>query len=224
MKIIHFSFAGGNKYSLNKIFNQTSCSFPIEINRNNSDLNTTIEEILNDLKKDNIKSEYIIYGHSMGALLAYLLCHKLQEENLPMPLKLIVSGKKAPAIPRENKIFHLPDEEFWNEIVALGGIPDEMLNYPELIDYYLPILRHDFKLVESYKYEKKPKLNISIDVFYGSEEATEEEMLGWKEETTENVTITKLEGNHFFIFNHIEYFQNYFNSLTQEKTNVENII
>ncbi|MFK7000961.1 thioesterase domain-containing protein [Flavobacterium oreochromis] len=224
MKLFTIHFAGGNKYSFNKIFNQTSCSLPIEINRNNSDLHTTIEEILNNLKLDNIKSDYIIYGHSMGALLAYLLCHKLQEEGLPMPQQLIVSGKKAPSIPRENKISHLPDGEFWKEIVALGGIPEEMQNYPELIDYYLPILRHDFKLVESYEYEKKPKLNIPIDVFYGSEEATEEEMLGWKEETTGKVTITKLEGNHFFIFNHIEYFQNYFNSLSQESTNVENII
>ncbi|MFK7107583.1 thioesterase II family protein [Flavobacterium oreochromis] len=221
-----FHFAGGNKYSFQKIFGDFKSGFFFEMDRNShGNLDNKVNNFINKLMSLNVKiDDYIFYGHSMGALLAYLLCHKLQEENLPMPQKLIVSGKKAPSIPRENKISHLPDGEFWNEIVALGGIPDEMLNYPELIDYYLPILRHDFKLVESYKYEKKPKLNIPIDVFYGSEEATKEEMLGWKEETTGKVTITKLEGNHFFIFNHIEYFQNYFNSLSQESTNVENII
>ena len=61
----------------------------------------------------------------------------------------------------------------------------------------------------------KAKLNISIDVFYGSEEATEEEMLSWQEETTEKVTITQLKGNHFFIFDHIDYFKNYFKNLTE---------
>lgn len=232
-KIIGFPFAGGNKYSFQKIINQiidfVIFDYPARGLRIQEDLIIDIDLLIEDLFQKLktgivINEDYILYGHSMGALLGYLLCHKIQEEGLPMPQKLIVSGKKAPSIPRENKISHLPDGKFWNEIITLGGIPDEMQNYPELIDYYLPILRHDFKLVESYKYEKKPKLNIPIDVFYGSKEATEEEMLGWKEETTGKVTITKLEGNHFFIFKHVEYFQNYFNSLTQERTNVENII
>lgn len=218
--IIAFPFAGGNKYSFQKIFNNSLLFNVIEYSNImiTSSENLILDSIIEDLfLKIPTSEEYIIYGHSMGSLIGYLLCQKLQEENLPMPKKLIVTGKKAPSIPRNKKIACLPDEEFWLEIIALGGIPDEMQNYPELIEYYLPILRHDFKLVESYEYENKPKLNIPIDVFYGSEEATEEEMIGWQDETTEKVTIIQLPGNHFFIFNHIEYFRTYFDNLVNQK-------
>ncbi|WP_165852248.1 thioesterase II family protein [Chryseobacterium pennae] len=204
-QVVALPFGGGNKFSFNKFkINITTMEY-------NRDSHSLIECLVNEIIK--INGQYYLYGHSMGALLAYLVCHKLQEENLFMPEKLIVSGKKAPSIPREKKIAHLPDEEFWNEIIALGGIPNEMLNYPELIDYYLPILRYDFKFVESYQYERKTKLNIPIDVFYGSEEATMADMIGWREETTEEVIITKLSGDHFFIHDHVEYFKKYFNNL-----------
>ncbi|CAA7196351.1 thioesterase II family protein [Chryseobacterium potabilaquae] len=221
MKLITFHFAGGNQYSFSKIFKgHTNNHIPFALQRDTDDLdlNEAIHNFLLDINEKIFKnSPYVIYGHSMGALIGYLICQKLQEDDLPMPQKLIISGKKAASIPREKKLAHLSDNEFWNEILTLGGIPDEMQNYPELIEYYLPILRHDFKLVENYQYEKKSKLNIPIDVFYGSEESTEEEMLGWQNETTEKVTITKLEGNHFFIFNHVEYFRNYFDNLIHQK-------
>lgn len=215
-KILCFPFAGGNQYSYKKILSENILTLAHD--RNYSSLKTLISGHIKNLTPSFFqKKGAYIYGHSMGALLAYLICQKLQEENLLMPQKLIISGKKAPSILREKKLAHLPDNEFWNEILRLGGIPDEMQNYPELIEYYLPILRHDFKLVEGYQYEKKTKLNIPIEVFYGSEEATEEEMIGWQDETTEKVTITQLPGNHFFIFNHVEYFRTYFDNLVNQK-------
>jgi surfactin synthase thioesterase subunit len=215
VKIFSFHFAGGNKYSFNRILNISQNSIGIEADREDN-------LALNELSLKNVEmlkiylnpgERYVLYGHSMGALVGYLVCHKLKKLGIRGPEKLVVSGKKAPPIPRDKIISNLPDQEFWNEIVTFGGIPNEIENYPELIDYYLPIFRHDFRLVESYQYEKKDKLNIPIDVFYGSEEATEEDMLSWQDETTEEVRITQLEGNHFFIFDHIDYFKRYFNNI-----------
>lgn len=217
MKFFLIPFAGGNKYSFNKFIIPKATILEINRNLKITEINTISDNFISEELEQICDVPYVIYGHSLGALLAYLVCQKLQEENLPLPQRLIVSGKKSPSVPRKEKIAHLPDKEFWEEIIALGGIPDEMQNYPELIEYYLPILRHDFKLVESYQYEKKPKLNIPIDVFYGSEEATEEEMIGWQDETTEKITITQLPGNHFFIFDHVEYFRDYFDNLIHQK-------
>ena len=107
----------------------------------------------------------------------------------------------------------LGDNEFWQEVVKLGGIPDELRNHPELIEFYTPILKADFSVIENYRYEKKQKLTIPIDVFYGSEEAQVNEMLGWKEESTEKVTINQMEGNHFFIFDHTDFFISYFKNI-----------
>ncbi|ASW74376.1 hypothetical protein IQ37_04745 [Chryseobacterium piperi] len=218
MKIISFHFAGGNQYSFNKIFQHYKNYTSFELKRHTYGLEKEVEDFVCLLKELLTEgTTYAIYGHSMGALLGYLVCQKLQEEKLPLPQKLIVSGKKALNIPREKKIAHLSDEDFWNEIIDLGGTPSEVKNYPELLNYYLPILRHDFKLVENYQYEKNVPLNIPIDVFYGSQEATEEEMAGWHDESTQKVTITLLPGNHFFIFDHVEYFKNYFENLIYKK-------
>ncbi|MBA0882490.1 thioesterase II family protein [Flavobacterium undicola] len=219
MKIIFFSFAGGSKYSFQKLTNKTNDIIVIENPgrglRMNENLIIDIELLIEDLLekvKNEIASckDYIIYGHSMGALVGYLICQKIEELRLQKPLKLVVSGKKSPSAEREVKIAHLPDQEFWQEVIKLGGIPDELQNHPELINFYTPILKADFTVIENYKYKKKEKLTIPVDVFYGSEEAIEEEMLGWKDETTAEVTITKMEGNHFFIYNHVDFFINLF--------------
>lgn len=226
LRIIAFTHAGGNKYSY-QMFSQNFNNFStIEYKRGKLrikenriiDINELLDDLLAQVQKEiSTGHDYIIYGHSMGALMGYLICQKIEQSGLQKPLKLIVSGKKAPFVKRV-KISHLPDAIFWKEIVKLGGIPDELQDYPELIDFYIPILKADFKAVENYEYVKKDELTIPIDVFYGSEEATKEEMQGWKNETTANVTITQMEGNHFFIFNHVDFFTNYFNNLTKNVT------
>lgn len=224
MKIICFPFAGGNKYSFQKFSNQNNDLIMIEYPgrgmRIKEELMYNIDLLILDLipkVKNEIATneDYIIYGHSMGALVGFLICQKIEELGLKKPLKLVVSGKKAPIIPRVDKIANFPNDEFWDEVTALGGIPNEILDYPELIEFYMPILKADFGAIENYIYIKKEKLTIPIDVFYGSEEATEKEINGWLEETTEKVIITKLKGNHFFIFDHIDYFKNYFKNLTE---------
>lgn len=224
MKIIAIPFAGGSKYSFQKFKNKTNDFIMIEypgrglrIHKNLIiDIELLIEDLLQKVKNEITAFEdYIMYGHSMGALAGYLICQKIEELGLQKPKKLVVSGKKAPSIEREVKIAHLPDEEFWQEVIKLGGIPDELINHPELIDFYTPILKADFTAIENYQYVKKEKLTIPIDVFYGSEEATEDEMQGWKEETTQKVTITQMEGNHFFIFKHVDFFSNYFKNIEE---------
>lgn len=219
-KIIAFPFAGGNKYSYTSIKNRLEKnSFEVfDYSRGDSylgkglnyNVKSVVKEAINFIESNTQDNKFIIYGHSLGALLAYLVCQKLQEKNMPMPCKLVVSGKEAPKIIRKNKIAHLPNDEFWTQIISLGGIPKELQTHDELIDYFLPNLRQDFKLVEEYKHKKKPKLNIPIDVFYGSDETTKENIIGWIKESKAKVTITELSGNHFFIYDHIRYFQEYF--------------
>jgi surfactin synthase thioesterase subunit len=224
MIIITIPFAGGNKYSFQKFTqNLTQCNVieysgrGLRIQENLIiDIGLLIEDLLQKVKNEiSATEDYIIYGHSMGALIGYLICQKIEELGLKKPQKLVVSGKKEPRIEREVKIAHLPDEEFWEEVIKLGGIPDEFLNHPKLIEYFTPIIKADFTVIENYQYAKKEKLTIAIDVFYGSEEATEDEMIGWQEETTAKVTITQMEGNHFFIFKHVDFFTNYFKNIEE---------
>ncbi|MCL8537187.1 thioesterase II family protein [Chryseobacterium gallinarum] len=226
MKIIVFTHAGGNKYSYNNFYKNYDRFIVIEYNGRGTRIDKPfvdniyllVDEVYERVSSQDLLSEdYIIYGHSLGALVGYLLCQKIMDKGGNYPKKLVLSGKKHFHRDNRKNISTLPDSEFWKEVTALGGIPDEMMNYPELIDFYIPILRNDFKLVESFQHKPQAKLTFPIDIFYGSEEACDEDMQGWLDESTEKVTITKLTGNHFFIFKHTEFFNTYFDSLMLKK-------
>jgi len=156
----------------------------------------------------------------MGALVCYSLCKKIEIGGYKKPERLIVSGMDAPVKIQNKEISHLPSKLFWEELNKYGGLPNELKNYENVKQYFEPILRADFQCVENYKYNSKtPKLDIPIDVFYGSEEdITDEEAQAWQEETTGKTTVTKLTGDHFFIYDHKDFFSNYFNQLQLRAT------
>lgn len=216
MKIIAFPFAGGNSYSYKKLFNKNdgfiALDYPGRGRRYKEPLLLNVKDLVDDMferVKEQIDNcdEYVIYGHSMGALIAYLVCKKIESINIKKPNLLIVSGSRAPIFPRREKIAHLPNDEFWNKVVNFGGMPDSFDDHPDLINFYRPILRADFECIENYIYnETSAKLSIPINVFYGAgEHMLESEINAWKEETTAHVNIKKLAGNHFFIFENLEF-------------------
>lgn len=227
MQIIAFPFAGGNKYSYNHFFpincNVTILEYSGRKSPNKEDLIENLDELISDLllqfrSKVDYYDNYIIYGHSMGSLIGYLICKEVEKLGLKLPIKLVVSGAKSPKYSIEKILSNLPNKDFWDEVSKLGGISDELNEYPELIDYFISILKADFKCIENYQYDSdSSKLLIPIDVFYGSEDyITKEEVEAWKEVTTADINITKLKGNHFFIFDHVDYFKKYFESLTEK--------
>ncbi len=225
MKIIAFTFAGGNKYSFNSLFkkelNTTVLEYPGRGARMSEELLTNLDDVIADLypkvvKEIASKKPYIIYGHSMGSMVAYQICRKIEKQGLPLPVKLIINGVKGPQYCKENVISNLPNQEFWEKVTELGGIPKEIGNDPELVDFFASILKADYKCVESYKYDETAEMiHIPIDVFYGSEEEiTTDEIAGWRDVTSKEVNIKKLEGNHFFMFEHSEFFNTYFKEQT----------
>lgn len=214
MKLVAFPFAGGNKYSYNFLKEYLAFSnidmqvieYPGHGQRTSEGLLSSIDEIVEDAFHElvyNIDDHYIIYGHSMGALVGYLLCKKIKSFDIIPPLKLIVSGKASPSTKRKIKTYHLPSQLFWRRIKNLGGIPCELLYDNSLVEFFEPILRSDFKIVEDYVHSGHAELSIPIDVFYGDKELKVEiDIYKWQYETSNLTRIFKLKGNHFFIYNH----------------------
>lgn len=222
MKVIAFPFAGGNKYSYN-FLNSFLAPFNISMevfeysgrgDRINESLCDSIDSIVKDLlprvlKRITEEDDYIIYGHSMGALVGYLINCKIEELSFKNPLRLIVSGRKSPSTEREQKISQLLSDEFWIELIKLGGIPDEIEKL--LRDFFEPILRADFQVVENYTHKTDVPLKIPIDVLYGNEELeNESDFQNWKKETTNIVELKEFNGNHFFIYEHAQDIANHF--------------
>jgi surfactin synthase thioesterase subunit len=227
MKIIALPFAGGSKHSYNYLKKELEATGIEMIGmgyfdkiKNNLTHKKTISEIaaiVLDAMQNTFNNEpYVLYGHSMGALVGYEICKKLKEQNLPQPLKLVVSGRNAPCHSANPKTYMLSSVDFWEKLERLGGLPNELLIEESIREMLEPGLRKDFECVETYQYQKSAELSIPIDVFYGSTEGIDAANIhDWKRETTKTVQVTELAGNHFFIFDHTAYFIQYFQSLFQ---------
>ncbi|MBL4705921.1 MAG: thioesterase [Flavobacteriales bacterium] len=147
---------------------------------------------------------YAFFGHSMGAMLAYEVIQKIKRNHLPEPIHAFFSGRGAPHLKsnREKMYHELNNDDFKKEIMNLGGTPKEFFDYPELLDYLLPILKNDFKISETNVLnEKITPLNCEITAFIGKEEdqIQPENAQGWMHHTSKLCSIYFFNGGHFFI-------------------------
>jgi surfactin synthase thioesterase subunit len=145
---------------------------------------------------------FAFFGHSMGALLSFELIRELRRQNLPSPMHLFLSGHPAPQIPDfEPPIHTLPEPQFIEALRKLQGTPEAVLQDSELMQHYLPILRADFAMLETYFYVKEAPLNCPISVFGGLEDkrVSLAALEAWREQTTQGFTVNQLSGDHFFL-------------------------
>ncbi|MFI6481044.1 thioesterase II family protein [Nonomuraea sp. NPDC050663] len=91
-----------------------------------------------------------LFGHSLGALVAYETARILQDDGLPARW-LFVSGAPAPWRPRGGLTHRAGDEELWSRLCDLGGIAPEVAGDREFRDLLLPVLRCYIGLNETYR-------------------------------------------------------------------------
>ncbi len=142
-----------------------------------------------------------LFGHSLGAMLAYELAWALSAET-PLTLsRLHVSGRGAPHTPLLDAPAHnLDDAAFINRLRALNGTAESVLQNQELMRLLLPMLRADFEMNEVYKSRPRPALPIPISAYYGTEDVlvTQETMAAWGIYTSVSFDLYPLAGDHFF--------------------------
>ncbi len=145
---------------------------------------------------------FAFFGHSMGSLIAFELARGLRREGRPGPVHLFVSGHRAPQLPPQDEPIHpLPDREFLDKVFQLNGTPEEVRTNPELRALFLPILRADFELCETYRYRAEPPLPCPLSAFggLGDSHAPREELQAWQAQSQGRFVLRMLPGDHFFL-------------------------
>jgi surfactin synthase thioesterase subunit len=144
---------------------------------------------------------YALFGHSLGALLAFELAVHLLRQQLPDPLLVFATGTHAPSRRDAERFTRLQtDAELKAELVRLQGTPACVLEDAELMALTLPILRADFQIAGSYVCPPGRRIRAPLHVVGGTEDSTTPETLhAWSEHTLGELQVSLLPGGHFFL-------------------------
>lgn len=210
--LIHF--AGGNCYSfafLKKYLEQhvemISLELPGRGKRMRESLirnkSQAIEDVFQQVKNQrNPSVPYVLYGHSMGAALGIYIAGLMEAYGDPS-LSFIASGNAGPGESKEKNLYSLAESEFKTELKKLGGVPKELFENEELYQFFEPILRADFEVVE-----KADTLEVSaltttpILALMGTQEENSDRINNWEQYTRASFSGHLFEGDHFFIHQH----------------------
>jgi len=142
-----------------------------------------------------------LFGHSMGALLAFELALAGGRGRRPEPVHLFVSGAAAPQFPNPRRFHQLPDGELIEAVRQLNGVDPEVLQSAELVELLLPVLRADFEVVETYACEGSTALRCPVSVYGGAADriVPTAQLDPWRVHTTGPCDVTVYPGDHFFV-------------------------
>jgi medium-chain acyl-[acyl-carrier-protein] hydrolase len=146
---------------------------------------------------------YAMFGHSLGAFIAFDLAHEISRRGLRKPSHLFMAAQRGPSLPYpDTPIFHLPDPQFLAGVLArYQSISKTLLQETEFMRIFLRILRADFTLVEDYRYRTPPRLDCPITAFGGADDTriTAAQIETWSKETSGSFSLHVLPGGHFFM-------------------------
>ncbi|MCP3757018.1 thioesterase II family protein [Streptomyces sp. TBY4] len=164
-----------------------------------SDWPTLAQEFALALER-RITGPYLLFGHSMGAMLVY---ESAVRGLARPPVRVLLSGCRAPTVPRALPAIHdLPTERFRSELSRLAGTPGAVLASPRLMALLEPVLRADIRLAETWSRpaDTADALPVPVTVFAGADDtvAPPAAVGAWRALAPHGFRRRRVGGGHFF--------------------------
>lgn len=163
------------------------------------DVPAAVDGLLADL--DGVAGRVALFGHSLGAVLAYELAHRLVERPGVEVVRLFASGSPDPHTRRPRQATGLPDDEFVARVREFAGFSDEALDDPELRSLILPTLRADVEMHENYVPSTDLPLPAPITALRGNadELVSSDQAAGWAKATSRDFELIEPPGGHMYL-------------------------
>jgi surfactin synthase thioesterase subunit len=214
IKLFCFAHAGGSAVSFSrwrKLLDPGIELIPIELKGRGAkaglpfyeSIGEAVMDLYPQLEKEAGSSPYALLGHSMGTLLVYEMCRHIRTTGFRDPASAFFSGRMAPHLKEDDKILHLlPDDEFTEEIKKLGLTPAELFEHQELVNLFLPILKADYRMIETYACDvRTDPINSEFVIMTGKEDQWTQNRIGeWAPLTSRGCHFQEFEGGHFFLY------------------------
>lgn len=208
--VVAFHYAGGNS----RIFQPWLTALPASLNLLTVQLpgrdERRHEPLPQDLRKLAIEcaealrhypGDLLLFGHSMGALLAFETALQLQALHKPVH-HLLLSARPAPQLPVRARRSHLTNDMLIDELRRLGGTPQELLQDPHLLAMVLPILRADYAMLERYQYRPCTKARqLQATLLAGRQDrlVSPFEITAWRQVLDSQTPLRQFDGDHFYL-------------------------
>jgi surfactin synthase thioesterase subunit len=142
-----------------------------------------------------------IFGHSMGALLAYEVARELRRRGRVPLSALVVSACRAAHLRTELKPVPRDDAELAGLLRSWGGTPPELLKDEEFLALVLPPFRADLLLCDAYRYRPGTPLDIPMTALAAvdDEVAPVRDVAAWSAYSTRWRGIHVVPGGHFYL-------------------------
>jgi surfactin synthase thioesterase subunit len=142
-----------------------------------------------------------LFGHSMGATVAFEVSRILEQENGFVPARLFASGRRAPSRHRDERVHESDDDGLIAEMRKLSGTDSGILGDEEMLRMILPAIRNDYRAAETYRYVPGPPLTCPLTVLVGDTDpkVTVDEAQSWATHTTGTFDLRVFAGGHFFL-------------------------
>jgi len=146
---------------------------------------------------------YILYGYSVGALIAFEVARQLRRRKAAPAISLYTLARPAPHLAQtKHPLHHLPDDIFVAELTRrFNGMSPVILQDQELMKLLLPALRADISALETYVFKDEEPLDCPIRAFGGRFDTTttEDDLRAWRRHTKNSFELEIFHGDHFFI-------------------------
>lgn len=143
---------------------------------------------------------HVLLGHSMGALLAYLLSQLRISRGLRAPDAVIVASCRPPKLPPPLPDLHVADDrELAATLAGYGGLPAEILDRPDWLALLMPTVRDDLRIVQSCWPSDRPPLPCPVHIFGGLDDplVPPNTLAGWSAHSIQPQPVRLYSGGHF---------------------------
>ncbi|WP_267880482.1 thioesterase II family protein [Streptomyces sp. LaPpAH-108] len=140
-----------------------------------------------------------LFGHSMGGIVAYEVARRCSAR--AGLVRLVVSGTVSPTAHLPGGTHLLDDAAFVAEVLALGGTAPELFADPASRAVWLPPIRQDFRLIDTYRHRSGPPLSCPVTTMAGQHdhEAPPDLMRPWRDITSADFDLRVFPGGHFYL-------------------------
>lgn len=141
-----------------------------------------------------------LFGHSMGALLAYGCAVRLVRLGAPPPRALAVAAAAAPTRRPPPADRRKTDGELIADLRRFNAVPEEIFADAGMLRMTLDVLSADYAVCDSFARDSRPLLNTPIMIYGGLDDTLDESDLSeWRAQSLAPSSLTMFDGGHFFI-------------------------